>query len=59
MNNVWSPCFPATQRAFILYNSTNYQSNIASLVHTIEFFSKEGKKDSEVDGAFTLGQHGI
>lgn len=32
---------------------------MTSFVYTIELFPKESEEDSEVDGAFTLGQHGV
>lgn len=35
------------------------QSKVSSFVHTIEFFSKESEEDREVDGSFTLSQHGV
>lgn len=34
-------------------------SKVSSFVHTIEFFSKESEEDREVDGSFTLSQHGV
>lgn len=45
--------------SLLYYFAFVFSFKVFRLAHTIEFFSKECEEDSEVNGAFTLSQHGI